>query len=342
MSSPRLELIHTKKESLAAFRVLQKALKAGAEVHERNLGYQGGAEDHAFWWHPECTPPFWAVVTDPEGGNRFWNAFGTRLQDSGSHSIIVEINPPKEGPNQRMAGAFVRDDAGHIYLAHSGKVGGGKEGIGMSAFLDFWRGADMVDIACPEERTRKMILVAALDSPRCLQQVAHFVHEVAQFKQGGPRTVHPTQEEHWFTPEFQGPRKGYQTAGVVEASCDHGVVVSALAKALEGQRGFRVGNDRHRDLYLVSPTGHVPILFEVKTDLSTTSLYTGLGQLMLHGAHAEEAPQRVLVVPGDPDATTKAALSRLGVSVLPYTWKGAQPEFLGLGGVLDPALKLRP
>ena len=183
--------------------------------------------------------------------------------------------------------------------------------------------------------------MASLASPRFLQQVAHFVHEVAQFKQGGARTVLPTREEHGFTPEFHGTRKGYQPASIIEASCDHGVVVSALAKVLENADGLRAGNDRHRDLYLVSPKGHIPVLFEVKTDLSTTSIYTGLGQLMLHGAQAEAPPQRILVVPGEPDATTKAALSRLKVSVLPYTWKDNRPEFVGLADVIDPALNLR-
>lgn len=336
-----LELIHTKKETQAAFRAMQKALKTGAEVHERNLGYQGGTEDHDFWWHPECTPPFWAVVTDPENGNRYWNAFGNRLQESGSHNIIVEINPPKDGPNQRMAGAFVRDEEGRIYLAHSGKVGGGKQGIGMSAFLDFWRGADMVDVICPEDRTRKMILVACLDSPRFLQQVAHFVHEVAQFKQGGPRTLLPAQQEHGFTPEFQGTRKGYQAKGVVEASCDHGVVVSALAQALEKTSGLEAKNDGQRDLFLVSDSGRISTLFEVKTDLSTTSIYTGLGQLMLHGARTDAAPRRILVVPGEPDTPTQQALARLGVSVLTYTWKANRPEFAGLVEVIHPVVKPR-
>lgn len=72
------------------------------------------------------------------------------------------------------------------------------------------------------------------------------------------------------------------------------------------------------------------MLFEVKTDTNTTSIYTGLGQLMLHGAREDVSPRRILVVPGEPDATTREALMRLGVSVLSYTWKDSSPEFLGL------------
>src|SRR2546426_6326116 len=49
---------------------------------------------------------------------------------------------PKEGINRRCAGLFVRDDDdGAIYFTHSGKVGGGREGVGKSAFLSNYRGA---------------------------------------------------------------------------------------------------------------------------------------------------------------------------------------------------------
>jgi hypothetical protein len=59
-------------------------------------------------------------------------------------------------------------------------------------------------------------------------------------------------------------------------------------------------------------------VFEVKTSTDTTSVYTGIGQLMLHGAEASSAAERVLVVPGNPTAETSKRIRRVGVHVLHY------------------------
>ena len=71
-------------------------------------------------------------------------------------------------------------------------------------------------------------------------------------------------------------------------------------------------------------------LFEVKTDLSTTSLYQGVGQLMLHGAVLDPVPRQILVVPGQPNTAVRQALGRLGIVVLAFNWSD--------GGVVFPCL----
>ena len=58
--------------------------------------------------------------------------------------------------------------------------------------------------------------------------------------------------------------------------CDHGIVVKHLRRCLQEQ-GHSTGKDRFRDLY-VHRKGRITSLFEVKTDTSTASIYSAVGQ----------------------------------------------------------------
>jgi hypothetical protein len=94
--------------------------------------------------------------------------------------------------------------------------------------------------------------------------------------------------EDKFSPEFPGKRKSFVVEGAVEAIATHGLVVGALAEQLNAL-SLVPHNDRHRDLFLGS-SGAPTHLFEIKTDVTPYSVYTGVGQLMLHGAAKAQAP----------------------------------------------------
>jgi hypothetical protein len=83
--------------------------------------------------------------------------------------------------------------------------------------------------------------------------------------------------------------------------------------------------------------GKITALYEVKTDCTTTSLYTGTGQLLLNGLTEEKEPRLVLVVPGEPDETTKRVLDRLHVEVLTYRWVNGKPVFPKQSALLEGA-----
>ena len=65
-----------------------------------------------------------------------------------------------------------------------------------------------------------------------------------------------------------------------------------------------VANDVPRDLYVFSFKGRVRMLFEAKTDLSTSSIYGAVGQLMLHAAVEPKEPRLIFVAPGTPKPKT--------------------------------------
>ena len=76
-------------------------------------------------------------------------------------------------------------------------------------------------------------------------------------------------------------------------------------------------------------------MFEVKTAVDSTSIYTAVGQLMLNSAAESAAPRRVLVVPDRPKRRTGAALEALGIEVVTYRWRRDKPVFTGLETVVS-------
>ena len=99
-----------------------------------------------------------------------------------------------------------------------------------------------------------------------------------------------------FSPESPGDRVSYTILNPIRATRVHAIVVNALSRELE-HSGHRVANDQTRDLAILSHNGRAEVLFEVKTDNSMFSIYSGVGQLLLHGATQNPEPRRVLVLP---------------------------------------------
>lgn len=315
-----------RREIEAAYSEMTRRLQAGTQAFDRKIGYHSGYVEHEVCWHSDLG--FWWLLNRTVANNRWWCCYGIEDPEHRDMlSITVETNSPFQGVNRRIGGVFVKDEAGRVYIAHSGKVGGGRPGIGKEAFWEAYGGEQVETVRWPDGQKSRAIVIAPVDSERLPAHIARFVHEVARFKDAvarGKSTVRRERLRRIFTPEFEGQRRGYTPAGEIEARCDHGTVVNRLHEALKAA-GHDAVNDR-RDLYILVDD-NVTHLFEVKTDLSTTSLYQGVGQLMLHGAALEPVPRRILVVPGQPTGDTLRALERLGITVLVFDWVDGQPTF---------------
>jgi hypothetical protein len=312
---------------------MAEQLEAGAQTFDRQIGYHGGYVEHTVHWHDRHR--LWCLFDPTHVKTRYWCCFGTAdPQGQTMLSITVKTNSPYEGVNRRIGGVFVRDDEGRVYIAHSGKVGGGRPGIGKEAFWESYGGEQVKTVHWPDGRESQVIVIGRVDSEHLPAHIARFVHEVARFKAAATsgRTVLRLERlRRIFTPEFEGPRRGYTPSGEIEARCDHGIVVNRLYEALT-EAGHNAVNN-HRDLYILNGDD-VTHLFEVKTDLSTTSLYQGVGQLMLHGAALDPTPRRILMLPGQPNSATRQALDRLGIAVLIFEWEDGQAVFPHLDDVL--------
>lgn len=121
------------------------------------LGYQGGGSEEGVYFFGSLD--FWVSLADSD--NRYWNALGLGIPFKGDKTIIAEINPPKSGLNHRVSGLFASEAGGRIYLAHRGRVGGGRLGIGQKAFLAWY--PDPISIVNDGDKATRVIVIGALD-----------------------------------------------------------------------------------------------------------------------------------------------------------------------------------
>jgi hypothetical protein len=309
-----LAVISAGREIAACQRKLQAAVRrATTERHRHVVGFPGGTFEADVCYLKKLD--FWMAFEN--WGDRFCNACGIGYPFKGSPAPHLEINPPTKGVNRRTAGAFVKDEDGNYYLAHSGKVGGGTTGVSPANFRAYYPAHSIVDWGGVQ---RPAYIISAIDDNGLVEAVRDIVLISKQFREAIKAGLKlkpspPTLDSHKFSPEFEGA-KMFTTREQVVAIVRHGKVVKGLREALEG-KGLDVANTINRDLYVHDHEGRTRALFEVKTTSDTTSVYGAIGQLFFH---AEDGVMRVAVLPADIAESKAKRLEELGVSILKYSW----------------------
>src|SRR5271157_158835 len=104
----------------------------GAERVTTVIGYPGGNEPSRVYWAGDLGIWYgWNVIEN----SRYWNAFGTwSPKEHKMVPICCEINFPLNGIDRRISGAVAEDESGRLFLAHRGRIGGGRKGIGAELF----------------------------------------------------------------------------------------------------------------------------------------------------------------------------------------------------------------
>ena len=166
----RQELEHAQREFVTR---LEKHCDVRIPV---KVGYKGGYEDCSICWSQVLGLWFYSEKIE---GSRYWNVFGlsdVAPRQNSMLSIVCEINPPIEGLNKKIQGAFARGDNGHIWLVHRGRIGGGKPGIGRRLFLENYQG-EVREIAGD-----RFALIGDIGSTDFVERVKNFVREVKRIK----------------------------------------------------------------------------------------------------------------------------------------------------------------
>ena len=337
-----LTTITDRRQSLQAFEALKRAIRirgrGRGQLYKRVVGWRGGQDTVKLRWNQE--EEIWSCLKPIE--NRFWCGFG--LDDPGELDrlkIVVEINPPLEGVDLRNGGMFARNATGAIHLCHTGNIGGGADRVGKKAFWERYRGNSEAVHIPDRNKSISVVDLGPVISPMFVNRVAHFIHEVARIKQNisARMPIQAFPNGNGFIPEFSGRKSCYSPQKFIEATANHGLVVNALAVAIR-EAGFEIGNDQQRDMFVYGPYRGKSVteqitLFEVKTDVSTTTIYQGVGQLMLNGLAQNSGTKLILVLPKKPNTETASALKAIGIDVLTYTWSRKKPVFSNLNRVLS-------
>lgn len=288
-----------------------------------NVGYQGASQELYAHWSGGLD--IWWIAED--SGNRFWNAFGTgepKWNTSHSHSIICEINPPYEGIDRHIAGVFAKDPEGKLHLLHRGRLGGGKPGIGKTLFINMFTGT-WEEVEDGTEFT-KLALVASFENPRFAEQIADFVHEVARIKAAPSATKGSAILVPKFRDEFFGTKKISSIGSQTLSNSDHGLIVNSLAKSLK-EKGFSVGNTQNVDLFISDSEGNPNVLFEIKTDFTSTQVYEAIGQLYYHSAKLGASCKLIALFPNKISQDIRDTFKTLGIHLLTYNFVNNIPVF---------------
>ncbi|MGY2328812.1 hypothetical protein ACW9I4_15500 [Pseudomonas sp. SDT2931_S440] len=284
--------------------------------------------------------------------------------------ITVQLNFPAGTYNRRMAGAFIKDSSGEVFVAHRGKLTKGNAGLPKDkVFREF--AARTVE-AIDNDKTSTLILIGGLNAPEIADQLWAFAEEAREVatrlgeelygdgqrertdtslsdrnvsgdpegldgeEDGGvsthrsPKPAEPLLRLRDYFDEYSGEGhvKGH---GGGKRTVEHGSVVRALELLLQKQG--RSQKAQAIDLALVTASN--VDLFEVKTTSRTTDVYTGVGQLVIHGECLYDLlglpVKRYLVLPDKPKAShSKAASKKADVKIVTYQKKGSTYQFMGL------------
>jgi len=305
---------------------------------ERNVAHRGGAatlpiytdgKGGGFWFGTKSLTEDAAHKSTKSFSPKYWNAFGFQAGKKGSLTITVEINFVHEGIDNSVGGLFAKDSrTGKYFVLHRGKVGGGRPGVGKDAFRDFYDG--QYKEVKQDAGFKEVMLVAGVDDP--FHAVRRFVERVRDFKETiktGKFVKPPATDESriGFRSEFAGIKSGKRNAEF-EYETYHGVVVDELRQQLsEAELSGQEFNNRFVDLGFCRGK-KITSLYEVKTSCNRQSIYTGIGQLMVHSA-GDKTVKKTLVLP-EPDklgAEICNTLHALGIDLVYYERKGSRVRF---------------
>lgn len=329
--SSGLAVITDAAEIRDAFMLLRDSLSDGATVIRRHLGWRGGGGEYDVIWRE--LDGFWAVLDDNQARNRYWCSYGVANPEKyRSLPIVVEINPTRDGRDRRHGGMFLRSADGSIFLAHDGRVAGGKKGVGKRAFLATLNSEAVASVTSPSG-AETAVVVGQLGSSNLQRQLRRYLDSVARFKSGQPTSgVIHVGKPYVDHPEFSGKRKPYTYKSPIESRVDHGVVADALAQELD-TRGFVPMRDIYRDIYVAQDGGAATALFEIKPSADTSSIYSAIGQLIYHSAATPKC-LRVAVLADDLREPTMKVLSAIGIRLVVFQWIDGRPVFDGLDAVI--------
>lgn len=133
---------------------------------------------------------FWVVLEECGNETQTWHVFGRldeRLENpNATLEHVCQVNFAYDGLSDSVGGVFAEDDRGHVYVTHSGRVGGGTPGVGKDAFLAHLsaNGGNfrIADVTIASGRIAPRLVLADLESRDFRRHIARFVDHVEAFK----------------------------------------------------------------------------------------------------------------------------------------------------------------
>ncbi len=259
--------------------------------------------------------------------------------------ISVQLNFPAGKYTRLVAGAFVKDADGDVFVAHRGKLTKGNSGLLKKEVLDrFSTCVEAKDIKGLE----RLILIASLDDPDLAGHLCRFAVDARRVatELGALKTLQVQMESEpvkgadlgaqqrvteseldvqrrllklsVYYDEFSGESLTRSLVGGTRI-VEHGRIVKSLEAHLQSR-----GETRKSQAIDLAVLGSKRVdLFEVKTSARTTDIYTGVGQLLIHGESISKLlklpVRRYLVLPERPSETIEPHIvGKGGINIITF------------------------
>jgi hypothetical protein len=160
--------------------IFRQSLTNGAERSAFRFLFKNGHRESDKFWSPGLGLCMGTRMSGEAPKLRYWNAFGlhpVRPAPGEGILIAVEINFPLDRIDRHVAGVFVEDGDGKIFVVHRGNITCVQP---INIFTIGYRGPS---ITIPGQG--RAALVGELGSPEFPQRVRDFVQEIARIKNGG-------------------------------------------------------------------------------------------------------------------------------------------------------------
>ncbi len=277
------------------------------------LGHQGASTPAKVSWSKKLGIWTFAHVAKEI---RYWNAFGIGKPKTGALLPITSvINFSWSGIDRKTGAAFAQAAGGSVFVIHSGKIGGGKKGVGKSFFEHNYRGvwSLMEDGNC----ITQVAVIGILNSPRLAWQTANFVKKIEMLKSAA--TVNSSQTEIDFPDvTFRLDLVGCLLEVAepdIGAQCDHDFVVNTLAAHLRRWK-LKPGNDGSHELFLLEPSkSRKSHIFEILTDAQGKNVLAAAAKLLLQAKNDPDNPLPVLILPEEKMLAHAQLLPQINVNV---------------------------
>ncbi|HWD26672.1 MAG TPA: hypothetical protein VG387_05885 [Rhizomicrobium sp.] len=324
-----LMLVRSAEAKRNAQRMLEKQVRKGLKPQgSRIIGHPGGSFVDQVYSNGEGA--LWAALgrtSSKDRVERYWNGFGVFEPGVKRLEIVVETNIPTQRNTGWIAGFFAKDtETGNVYLMHSGKVGGGRPGIGKTAFLAH-ANEKLEPVQEKPGHQRLGIVIARIGARDLVSRLWRYVEKVKHFKDAADAGKLSTtafrrkvEAVDRYIREFSG-RKSGSSGGTFDYYTDHGDIVEALREEQKGM-GKTAHNTPLIDLY-VGPHYAMAAVYEVKTSTERQVLYKAIGQLLTHSL-GNPRIEKILAVPagGAIADDLRAAIRKLNIRIRRFTLSG--------------------
>lgn len=308
---------------------------------EANVRFASSSGQKVSWWHGGISPNNFA----------FMNLIGRGDPESSrSLNIDLQFNIPIKKFSRTHGGVFIQDiSSGTVVLGHRGIVTRGKSRVPRDLLLSEANITMETVLSDVNPGSADVLFVAPLNKSGLAKDIREFAIEVRraaslvmesdhQQNMSNSSNRSATSQKNLnkilgeYFDEFSGKRTFNRKAGQVTMDCRHGEIVKSLRKTLR-EHGKQY---KSQAIDLAVETLNKIMLYEVKTSRDTQSIYTGIGQLYVHGAaltreYTNKRLERILVLPSvSGDSNNARICKELGIKLVSFNYSRNNITFSGL------------